>query len=343
MADDIRVGLLGAGRIGRLHGGNLAGRVPGALLTSIADVRLPAAQELAASLGVERAYEDPRRVIEDPAVDAVVICTSTDTHAPLIEAAAQAGKHIFCEKPIDLDLGRIDHALGVVAESGVTLQVGFNRRFDPSFSRARELIAGGTLGEPHLLRITSRDPAPPPIEYVKVSGGLFVDMAIHDFDMARFLIGRPVEEVYATGGVLVDPAIGEAGDIDTALTTLRFEGGALGAIDNSRRAVYGYDQRIEVLCAEGAVVVGNEVAHQATVFAAEGTRGAPLEYFFLERYMESYLREMEAFVRALQEGSAPPAGGADGRAAVVLAYAAKKSYDERRPVAPYEVERGGAA
>lgn len=343
MAESIRVGLLGAGRIGKLHGGNLAGRLPGATLVAVADVRLEAAQELAAALGVEQAYEDPRRVLEDPSIDAVVICTSTDTHAPLIEAAAQAGKQIFCEKPIDLDLARIDHALGVVAESGVTLQVGFNRRFDPSFARARELVAGGTLGEPHLLRITSRDPAPPPIEYVKVSGGLFVDMAIHDLDMARFLIGQPVEEVYATGAVLVDPAIGEAGDIDTALTTLRFAGGALGAIDNSRRAVYGYDQRIEVFCSEGAVVVGNEVAHQATVLAAEGTRGAPLEYFFLERYMESYLREMEAFIRALQEGTAPPAGGADGRAAVVLAYAAKRSLDEHRPVAPHEVDPGGAA
>ncbi len=338
MSKTIRLGLLGAGRIGRLHGRHLATRMPGASLNAIADIRLLAAQELAAELGISRAYDDPRRVIEDPAIDAVVICTSTDTHATLIEAAAQSGKHIFCEKPIDLDLARIDSVLQAVAQAGVVFQVGFNRRFDPSFRRARELVASGELGAPHLVRITSRDPAPPPIEYVRVSGGLFLDMAIHDFDMARFLVGRDVEEISATGAVLVDPAIGAAGDIDTALTSLRFAGGALGSIDNSRRAVYGYDQRVEVLCSEGAVVVGNPTAHQVDVLGPQGTRSAPLMYFFVERYTEAYLREMEAFLQAVSTNAAPPVGGADGREAVVMAYAAKRSLDERRPVALTEVD-----
>jgi myo-inositol 2-dehydrogenase/D-chiro-inositol 1-dehydrogenase len=338
MSKTIRLGLLGAGRIGRLHGRHLATRLPGATLAAIADIRVAAAQELAAELGVARVYDDPRRVIDDPSVDAVVICTSTDTHAPLIEAAAQAGKHIFCEKPIDLDLARIDHVLEAVAASGVKFQVGFNRRFDPSFARARDLVASGKIGEPHLVRITSRDPAPPPIDYVRVSGGLFLDMAIHDFDMARFLVGQDAQEIYATGAVLVDPAIGAAGDIDTALATLRFAGGALGSIDNSRRAVYGYDQRVEVLCSEGAVVVGNPAAHEAAVLGAEGTQAAPLLYFFVERYTEAYLREMEAFLMAVAEDTAPPVGGPDGREAVVMAYAAKRSLDEKRPVALREVD-----
>jgi len=343
MSEPIRIGLLGAGRIGRLHGRHLATRLPGANLAAIADIRLPAAQELAAELGVPYACDDPRRIIEDPAVEAVIICTSTDTHATLIEAAAQAGKHVFCEKPIDLDLARIDRVLEAVRASGVTFQVGFNRRFDPSFARARELVASGELGTPQIVRITSRDPAPPPIDYVRVSGGLFLDMAIHDLDMARFLIGQDALEIYATGAVLVDPAIGAAGDIDTALTTLRFAGGALGSIDNSRRAVYGYDQRVEVLCAEGAVVVGNPITHQAQVLVPEGARTAPLQYFFVERYTEAYLREMEAFLRAVATRAAPPVGGADGREAVVMAYAAKRSLDERRPVALSEIDPARAA
>ena len=232
----IKVGIIGAGRIGRLHAGNLVRRIPGAKVVAVADVVQEAAEQCAKELGIPKAYGDPGPIFADPSVDAVLICSSTDTHAQFIEQAAAAGKHIFCEKPIALDLDRIDRALAAVAQAGVVLQVGFNRRFDPNFSAARQAVAEGKVGKPHLLRITSRDPAPPPLEYIKVSGGIFLDMTIHDFDMARFLMGEEVVEVYATGAVLVDPKIGEAGDVDTAVVTMRFASGALGVIDNSRIA-----------------------------------------------------------------------------------------------------------
>jgi len=337
MTETVRIGLLGAGRIGTLHGRHLATRVPGASLEAIADVHAPAAHALGNELSLTKVYDDPRRVLDDPAVDAVVICTSTDTHADLIEAAAGAGKHVFCEKPIDRDLARIDAALRAVAAAGVRFQVGFNRRFDPGFARAKELLTAGRVGQAHLLRITSRDPQPPPLEYLRVSGGLFFDMTIHDFDMARFLLGD-VRAVYAVGAVLVDPRIGEAGDIDTALTTLHFESGALGAIDNSRRAVYGYDQRVEIFGSEGVIVVGNKVADDVVVSDSQGTHAALPVFFFMERYTDAYLAEMSAFVEAVREDREPPLTGQDGREPVVMAHAAERSYRESRPVALREVD-----
>jgi len=337
VASKVNVGLIGAGRIGRLHAEHLAFRIPQANLLAVSDIILEAAQKCAAEFGIPKAIQDHREIMEDPNIEAVVICSSTDTHAQMIEEAAAAGKHIFCEKPIDFDLARIDRALAAVEEAGVKLQVGFNRRFDPDFRRVRELVAAGKIGEPHILRITSRDPAPPPIEYVKVSGGIFLDMTIHDFDMARYLIGSEVEEIYAVGGVMVDPAIGEAGDIDTAVITLCFENGVIGTIDNSRRAAYGYDQRVEVFGSGGMVAVSNKTPDSAVVSDAEGVHGPLPLYFFIERYVDSYIAEMEAFIECIQQDRMPPVTGIDGRIPVVMGYAARRSYEENRPVRLGEV------
>jgi len=328
----VTVGLIGAGRIGRLHAEHLALRIPQANLVAVSDIILEAAQKCGAEFGIPTATQDHRVIMENPDIDAVIICSSTDTHALMIEEAAGAGKHIFCEKPIDFDLARIDRALAAVEEAGVKLQVGFNRRFDPNFRRVRELVAAGKIGEPHILRITSRDPAPPPIEYVKVSGGIFLDMTIHDFDMARYLIGSEVEEVYVAAGVMVDPAIGEAGDVDTAVITLRFENGVIGTIDNSRRAVYGYDQRVEVFGSGGMVAVSNNTPDSAVVSDAQSIHGPLPLYFFIERYVDSYIAEMEAFIECIQQDQTPPVTGVDGRVPVVMGYAARKSYEENRPV-----------
>jgi len=338
MTQKINVGLIGAGRIGRVHAEHLAYRVPGANLVAVADVFEEAAKKVAADFQIPDAYQDHRRIMEDETIEAIVICSSPDTHSQMIEEAAAAGKHIFCEKPIDHDLCKIDHVLESVKESGVKLQIGFNRRFDPSFRRVREIVASGEIGVPQILRITSRDPGPPPIEYIKVSGGIFLDMNIHDFDMARFLIGGEVVEIYAVGGVMVDPQIGETGDIDTAIITLRFENGVIGTIDNSRKAVYGYDQRVEVFGSEGVVVISNNTPDTAVVSNASGIH-APLPlFFFIERYTEAYVAEMKEFVECIQQDTTPPVTGIDGRIPVVMGYAAKKSYPDNRPVRLSEVE-----
>ena len=332
MIAQLNLGLLGAGRIGRIHAHNLTRRIPEARLSAVVDISLEAAERCAADFGIPSSGPDAERILEDPSIDAVVICTSTPTHPGLIREAAAAGKHIFCEKPLALDLQQIDGALEAVRDYEVKLQVGFNRRFDPSFLQAREAVAAGRIGTPHLVRVTSRDPEPPPAEYVKASGGIFLDMTIHDFDISRYLAGDEVEELYATGSNLIDPAIGQAGDLDTAVVTLRFANGALGAIDNSRRAVYGYDQRVEVFGSEGQVVVGNHTAHQAIYSNGQGVHGPLPLYFFLERYQESYLAEMKLFIRSVLEDSPPPVTGRDGRRAVELGLAAWKSYRENRPV-----------
>lgn len=246
MVTQLNLGLFGAGRIGRIHADNLTRRIPEAHLSVVVDISREAAKRCAADFGIPSIGEDEARIMEDPSIDAVVICSSTPSHPELIREAAFAGKHIFCEKPLALDLQEIDDALEAVRDYEVKLQVGFNRRFDPSFHQAREAVATGRIGTPHLVRVTSRDPEPPPAEYVKASGGIFLDMTIHDFDISGYLAGDEIAELYATGSTLIDPAIGQAGDLDTAMVMLRFAGGALGAIDNSRRAVYGYDQRVEV-------------------------------------------------------------------------------------------------
>lgn len=333
----LNLGLIGVGRIGRVHAANLATAIPGARLAAIADVRREAAAEVAARWNVSCFTDDFSDLLADPAIDAVVVCSSTDTHAEIIIAAAAAGKPVFCEKPIDHGLARTDEALAAAARAGVQLQVGFNRRFDANFARVRQAVAGGEIGRPQLLHIISRDPAPPSIEYVRVSGGIFLDMTIHDFDMARFLIGAEVEKVYAVGGVMIDPAIGAAGDLDTAMVTLRFANGVIGTIDNSRQAVYGYDQRAEILGSAGSVATGNNYANTAVISdAASVRRDLPLN-FFMERYTASYAAEMAAFVASVREGRPALVSGADGRAAVVMGMAARRSYDEGRPVRLAEI------
>ena len=288
-----------------------------------------------------RATADHRPLFADPSINAVAICSATDTHAQLIEEAAAAGKHIFCEKPIDLDLGRIRRALDAVAKAGVKLQIGFNRRFDPSFSKVREAVASGKIGTPHIVRITSRDPAPPPIEYVRVSGGLPLDMAIHDFDMVRFLTGQEAKEIYAVGAALVDPEIGRAGDVDTCVITMRLSGGGFATIDNSRKAVYGYDQRVEVFGSAGVVSAGNRTPDAHMLLDAAGEHSAKPLHFFLERYQEAYVIEMREFVRCLVEDSSPSVTGQDGLMAAVMGLAAKKSLAEGGPVSVAEVQQSG--
>lgn len=336
MVDKIRFGLVGTGRIGRIHAQTLTQHITGAELIAVTDVNLDSARAVAAEYGVAQVAENFQQILDDKTITAVAICSSTDTHAPFIAAAAKAGKHIFCEKPIAADLNVIDAALHSVEQAGVKLMIGFNRRFDANHARIRQAVANGEIGTPHLLHIISRDPSPPPIEYVKVSGGMFFDMTIHDFDMARFLLGE-VEAIYAAGGVMVDPRIGEAGDIDTAVITLKFANGAIGTIDNSRQAVYGYDQRVEVFGSKGSARSDNLYPNAVTLSgAAQVARDLPLN-FFLERYLGSYQAEMAAFVTALQTDAPVPVTGEDGRAPVVMAMAALRSYQENRPVKLSEI------
>jgi myo-inositol 2-dehydrogenase / D-chiro-inositol 1-dehydrogenase len=328
----LRIGIIGAGRIGRVHAESLAFRIPEAAPSAIADINGDAAQEVAERCGIPRVATDSREILNDPAIDAVLICSPTETHANLIVGAARAGKHVFCEKPIDHSLSNIDRALQEVKRSGVKLQVGFNRRFDANFVRVHNAILQGEIGTPHLMHIVSRDPGPPPLSYIKTSGGIFLDMTIHDFDMARFLVGDEVESIYATGGVRVDPEIGKAGDLDTAVIVLQFKNGVIGTIDNSRKAVYGYDQRVEILGSKGAIATENCYPNQAILSTAAAIqRDLPLN-FFMERYTESFVSELRAFVQAVVLDQPVPVNGSDGRVAVVMALAARKSYDERRPV-----------
>ncbi len=295
------------------------------------------AQDIAQKYGIPGATSNSQEVLDDKSIDAVVISSPTDTHADLIIGAARAGKHIFCEKPIDLNLSRIDLALAAVEKAGVKLQVGFNRRFDPNFRRIHEAIAKGEIGTPHLLHIVSRDAEPPTIGYVKSSGGIFFDMTIHDFDMARFLVGDEVEEIYATGAVRIDPEIGAAGDLDTAVTLLRFRGGAIGTIDNSRKAVYGYDQRAEVFGSAGAIATSNVYPNEAVISTArEIKRDLPLN-FFMERYATSYVDEMRSFVDAVVNDRPVAINGFDGRTPVAMAAAAHLSWKENRPVKLAEI------
>lgn len=331
------IGLIGTGRIGKIHAETLATRIPNAYLAAVADIFLPTAEETGTQWNVQKVFSDYHQILNDSSIEAVAICSATDTHAQIIQEAAQAGKHIFCEKPIDHDLARIDAALEAVQAAGVKFQVGFNRRFDSNFRKVKEMVVEGKIGDPHILRITSRDPAPPPISYIKVSGGIFLDMTIHDFDMARYLMGCDVTEIYVAGGVMVDPAIGEAGDIDTAIITLYFENGAIGTIDNSRQAVYGYDQRVEVFGSKGMVAVSNNTPDTHVYFNQDGVCTSKPLYFFLERYMDSYIAEMQAFVESVQKDYRPPVLGIDGRIPVVMGLAAQKSYLEKRPVKLIEV------
>ncbi len=333
----LNIGIIGAGRIGKVHMQSITYNVPGAKVLGITDVFKDGLQELADKYGIEKVYEDYKEMLADKDIDAVLVCSSTDTHADISIEAAEAGKHVFCEKPVDLTPEKVKAVIEAVEKAGVKLQVGFNRRFDHNFAHVRSLINEGKVGNLELIKITSRDPEPPSAEYGAVSGGMFLDMTIHDFDMARFLAGCDVTEVYVNATCLVDPAIGEAGDVDTAIINLKFENGALGVIDNSRRAAYGYDQRIEVFGSLGAAMAANDTPTNVTVMNADGvTTDKPL-YFFLERYMQSFRDEMIQFVDAVQNDKPTPTTGLDGLNSILVALAAKKSVAEGRAVKISEI------
>jgi myo-inositol 2-dehydrogenase/D-chiro-inositol 1-dehydrogenase len=328
----IRIGIIGAGRIGALHAKSIQNNIPNAEVVAISDVIAQAAENAARENGIHVYTTDYRELLDDPEIDAVLICSPTDTHAGIAIEAAKAGKHIFCEKPVDLTIEKILETKAAVEKSGVKMQIGFNRRFDHNHKRVRELAQSGELGDIHIVKITSRDPGPPPSDYVTVSGGLFMDMTIHDFDMARFQAGSEVYEVYAHGAVMVDKAIGEAGDVDTAVVVLKFENGAIGIIDNSRKAVYGYDQRVEVFGTKGMAAGRNDTPSTVELANAEGVLSDKPLYFFLQRYMESFTAEMKSFVNAIQNDTPVEVDIEDGLRPVIIAQAALKSMKENRPV-----------
>jgi myo-inositol 2-dehydrogenase / D-chiro-inositol 1-dehydrogenase len=333
---DVRVGVLGTGRIGRMHAELIDRRVPGLALAAVFDANAEASRAVGAAFGVP-ALSSADELIGSPDVDAVAICSSAGTHVDLIVAVAEAGKPVFCEKPLSLSLDEVDRALAAVDQAAVLLQVGFNRRFDPGHRAVRDAVESGAIGDVHLVRISSRDPEPPSPEYLQVSGGLFLDTTIHDFDMARFVTGTEVVEVFARGVTRIDPTLDQLGDVDTAVVTLVHEDGVLTTIDNSRRAVYGYDQRVEAFGSAGVASSENLPAHGSVIRTADGARSARLPYFFLERYVPSYIREWEAFAEAVQSNGPSPVTGADGRAPLVLGLAAARSAREGRPVRVEEI------
>ncbi len=318
----MKVGLLGAGRIGQVHAKSITSN-PRSELVAVSDVFVDAAIRLAATYGCEsRTTEE---IINDPAIDAVLIATSTDTHADLIEKAVAAGKAVLCEKPVDLDLERARACLKAVEDSNRPVMVGFNRRFDPNFATLKTQFDDGGIGKGELLTVTSFDPAPPPVTYVKVSGGLYRDMAIHDFDMVCWMFGEAPVSVTAIGSSIVDDDIGTAGDVDTAVMVLKFEDGRIAVIKNSRRAVYGYDQRIELLGSEGLLSANNVLEHTVEHISVNGAVSAKPEYFFLERYMRAYEAEWAAFLESVEDGKPVPVSLADGVLALAVAEAATKS------------------
>jgi len=336
MTRKVNIAVIGTGRMGSVHTRNLARLISEANLVAVCDIRLEVARAVADELGIQRVVKDYHKLLVDKDIEAILIATSTDTHAFIMKDVAAAGKHIFCEKPLALNLADIDEALAAVGKAGVKLQVGFNRRFDKSFQRVREIVASGEIGHPCILRITNRDPELPAMEFLRVSGGMFLDMTIHDFDMARFQVGE-VEEVYATGSVLIEPVLKEFGDIDTNVVTLKFASGAVGAIDNSRQAVYGYDQQLEVFCTEGTAMANNEAEDVTVKGNADGFHSARPPHFFMQRYAPCYVDEVRQFIECVRDDKPTPVTGQDGRAAVVLGYAAWKSFRENRPVKVSEI------
>lgn len=330
----LKVGLLGAGRIAGVHATAIQAH-SGSTLVAVSDFIPANAEKLAAHYGC--AARSTEAIIADPAIDAVLIATPTDTHSNLIEAAIAAGKAVLCEKPVDLSLARAQACQTVVAATGKPVMIGFNRRFDPNFGALKAAVDAGEIGKPELLSITSFDPAPPPVAYIKVSGGLFRDMMIHDFDMANFLMGEAPVAVSAFGSSVVDPEIGAAGDVDTAVVTLTYADGRLAVIKNSRRAVYGYDQRVELLGSEGLLQAQNMLENTVVKSTTAGVSSAKPTYFFLERYMPSYAAEWAAFVEALETGTAFPVTLDDGVAALAMAEAASRSAKEGKPISLSDV------
>lgn len=336
----IKVGIIGAGRIGKVHCESITNYVSGAAVEAIADPFMsPETAKWAESKGIKKIYTDYKKILEDASITAVLICSSTDTHSKISLEAIAAGKHIFCEKPIDHDVEKIKEVMAALKKSKVKYQVGFNRRFDHNFAAVKKIVQDGGIGELNVLKITSRDPGAPPVSYIKVSGGIFLDMTIHDFDMVRFASGSEVTEVYAMGGVLVDKAIGEAGDIDTAVITMRLANGALAVIDNCRRASYGYDQRIEAFGSLGQAAIGNDTVSTAVISNANGVTAEKPLFFFLERYMQAYVKEVSDFIDAVNNDTETPVTVEDGLAPVLIGLAAKLSLKENRPVKIDEIKK----
>ncbi len=325
----LNICLIGAGRIGKVHALAVQ-KVEGARISHVVDVFTENAENLAKSLEAKVLTIDEAFSAND--IDAYIIASSTDTHSPLLARCAEVGKPVFCEKPIDLDYAKASSCVEAVKKSGITCMLGFNRRFDPQFAHLKAQMDSGAIGQLETLIITSRDPSPPPAEYVKVSGGLFRDMMIHDFDMARWLLGEVPTRVFATGSVMVDPEIGKAGDIDTASVTLTTKSGAIAVITNSRRATYGYDQRIEAFGAKGMLQAGNQLENTVKFAGGDGVVAAKPQFFFLERYADAYRIELTQFVESLQKQTPPPTTADDGLKALALADAALKSYETGLPV-----------
>ncbi|MCX4362738.1 MAG: inositol 2-dehydrogenase [Clostridia bacterium] len=334
----INIGIIGAGRIGKVHCESIMCYVKGATVKTVADPFMnQETEKWLKDMGVEKTTKDYRDILNDKDIDAVLICSSTDTHAPISIEAIKAGKHIFCEKPVDHDIAKIEEVKKALQGSKIKYQVGFNRRFDHNFAAVREAVKQGKIGALNVLKICSRDPGAPPVSYIKVSGGIFLDMTIHDFDMVRYLSGEEVESVFAMGGVMVDKAIGEAGDIDTAVITLRLKSGALAVIDNCRRATYGYDQRAEAFGELGQVAITNDCASNAVLSNCDGVTAEKPLLFFLERYMQAYVNEISQFIDCIVNDKEVPVGIDDGLQSVVIGVAAKKSLQEGRPVKLEEI------
>lgn len=335
----ISLGIIGAGRIGKVHAQSIMNHITSVRLKTIADPFMN--EETEASLrvlGVSDCTKDYKKILNDPEIDAVLICSSTNTHADISLEAIAAGKHVFCEKPVSQDIAKIRQVMEKLKGTKLKYQVGFNRRFDHNFEAVRAAVVNGDVGDVHIVRITSRDPAPPPPEYAAVSGGMFLDMTIHDFDMVRYLTASDVVEVFANGAVLVDPLIGKAGDIDTAIISLKMANGALAVIDNSRKAVYGYDQRAEVFGSRGQASVSNDTNSSLILSSETGIHTEKPLYFFLERYMASFTKEVRMFVQAIEQDSPVPVDINDGLQPVLIAAAALRSLKEHRPVLLSEIK-----
>lgn len=327
-----RIGVIGVGRIGKLHIQNIISRIPDLQIVAVADIAIEDNREWLESIGITELYTDYRDLLCNDDVDAVIIASATDTHTAIAIDAAKAGKHIFCEKPIDQTVENNEKVMKAVQEAGVLFQMGFNRRFDHNFARIRQLVADGSIGDVQIVRVTSRDPAPPPIDYVKVSGGLFLDMMIHDFDIVRYVSGCEVKRVTAHGANLIDPRIKEVGDVDTAVVVLELSNGAFAVIDNSRQAVYGYDQRVEVFGSKGQVVTGNDTPNKVEYYSSDSISRDKIYDFFLDRYPDAYADQFKAFALALNGEADVPVGIIDGLRAVQIGLAAGQSLKEGKTI-----------
>lgn len=336
----LKIGIIGAGRIGKVHLESISYHVKNATVTAMADPFMnEETEKLIRSYGVSKVTKDYKDILNDKDIDAVLVCSSTDTHAAISIEAINAGKHVFCEKPVNHSIEKIQAVADALKEHpDIKFQVGFNRRFDHNFAAIRKAYDDGKIGEAHILKITSRDPEPPNPAYIKVSGGIFLDMTIHDFDMACFLTDSDVEELYVNSAVLVDPAIGEQGDVDTAIITMKMANGALAVIDNSRKAAYGYDQRAELFGSKGMVATSNDTVSSAVISNADGVTGEKPLFFFLERYMGSFSEEMRQFTEAVINDTEVPVGIHAGLQSVKIGLAARKSVDEHRPVKISEIQ-----